>query len=107
LLLLLLFFFFFCFFFWYVIITVQQFSCSRSLTSVWYLLYSCSSMTIKSLMSPFQGQGSRLFYGQSRCQRNPYFFSRCYQINSKLVVKVAYGLHSADYILGADQLWPS
>jgi hypothetical protein len=43
-----------------------------------------------SLMAPFQGQGHIMV--KVGCQRNPYFFSSFYQINSKLGVKVAYEL---------------
>jgi hypothetical protein len=41
------------------------------------------------------------------CQRNPYFLSSCYQINSKLGEKVGYRLPLSWWILGADQFWPS
>jgi hypothetical protein len=34
------------------------------------------------------------------CQRNPYFLNSCYQINSKLGVKVAYGLPLSGLIFG-------
>jgi hypothetical protein len=40
------------------------------------------------------------------CQRNPYFLSSCYQINSKLGLKVEYGLPLSWLIFG-DQPWPS
>jgi hypothetical protein len=81
----------FCFFFYvHVIIFVQHCSRSTSLISVWHLLCCCPSLTVKSFMSPFQGQGqrSRSCYGQSRVSTKPLFLSRCYQINSKLGVKV-------------------
>jgi hypothetical protein len=41
------------------------------------------------------------------CQRNPYFFSSFYQINSKLGVKVASELQLSWLIFGADRPWPS
>jgi hypothetical protein len=47
-----------------------------------------------SLMAPFEvkvkGQGHIMV--KVGCQRNPYFFSNFYQINSKLGVQVAYEL---------------
>jgi hypothetical protein len=46
-------------------------------------------MTETSLMAPFQGQGQGHIMVKVRCQRNPYFFSSFYQINSKFGVKVA------------------
>jgi hypothetical protein len=45
-----------------------------------------------SLMTPFQGQGQGYIMVKVGCQRNPYFLSSFNQINSKLGVKVAYGL---------------
>jgi hypothetical protein len=39
-------------------------------------------------------------------KRNPYFLSSFYQINSKLCVKVAYGLPLGWLVFGVDQLWP-
>ena len=41
------------------------------------------------------------------CQRNPYFLSSFYQINSKLGVKVASELPLSWLIFGADRPWPS
>ena len=41
------------------------------------------------------------------CQRNPYFLSSFYQINSKLGVRVAYELPLSWLIFGADRPWTS
>ena len=41
------------------------------------------------------------------CQRNPYFLSSFYQINSKLGVKVASELPLSWLVFGADRPWPS
>jgi hypothetical protein len=41
------------------------------------------------------------------CERNTYFLNGCNQINSKLGVKVAYGLLLSWLIFGAEPRWPS
>jgi hypothetical protein len=57
------------------------------------------------LYNKVRGQGRVMV--KVRCQRKPYFLSSCYKINSKLGVKVAYGLSLTWLILEADQPWPS
>jgi hypothetical protein len=49
-------------------------------------------MTGTSLMTPFESQGQGYIMVKVGCQRNPYFLSSFYQINSKLGVKLAYEL---------------
>jgi hypothetical protein len=49
-------------------------------------------MAAISLVSPIQDQGQGRAMVRVGFQRNPYFFSSFYQINSKLGVEVAYGL---------------
>jgi hypothetical protein len=44
------------------------------------------------------------FMIKARCQRNPYFLSSCYQINSKLVLKEAYDLPLSWLVLRANGL---
>jgi hypothetical protein len=55
----------------------------------------------------FKVKGEGYIMVKVGCQRNPYFLSSFYQINSKLGVKVAYGLPLSWLIFGADQPWPS
>jgi hypothetical protein len=49
-------------------------------------------MAVNSFMAPFQDQGQGHVMVKVGYQRNPYFLSSSFQINSKLGVKVAYGL---------------
>jgi hypothetical protein len=79
-----------CLGFLYVIIGLAHFSRSPSLTSSRQLLYSWPSITIKSITSPFKGQVHFMIILENR--RNPYILNCSDQINSKLGVKVAYGL---------------
>jgi hypothetical protein len=66
------------------------------------ILYGWPSMTIKTLMSPFQSQRSSSFYGQSKVSMKHLFLSSS---NSKLRMKVAYGLPLSWLLLRVDRPW--
>jgi hypothetical protein len=85
----------------------KHFSLSIRVTSIQHLLYSWPSMTIKSITSPFHGQGQRSFYGQSKRSTKPIFFSSSDWIKYKLGVKVAYDLSHKWLVFVADWPWPS
>jgi hypothetical protein len=89
-------------FFLYVIIFAQHFLAQYALH-----LYNISCIVVTELQElhwwhhfkvKVKGQGHIMI--KVGCQRNPYFLSSFYQINSKLGVKVAYGLPLSRLFLG-------
>jgi hypothetical protein len=60
------------FFFFVLSLVFREFPHSTSLTSIYHLLYICSSKTVNSLMPPFQGH----VMVKVGCERNLYFLHR-------------------------------
>ena len=99
-----------CFFFFlYVIIFAQhllprqalhQYNISCIVVTKWRELHWWQNFKVK-----VKGQGHIMV--KVGCQRNPYFLSSFYQINSKLGVKVASELPLSWLVFGADRPWPS
>jgi hypothetical protein len=95
------------FIFLYVIIFAQYCSRSTCLISVWHLLFSVLHIRSSHSCHHFKVKGQGHGIMKVGCQRNPYFLRSCHQINSKLGVKVAYGLPLSWLIFAADQPWHS
>jgi hypothetical protein len=102
-------FFFFFLFFLYVIIFAQHLLSRQALHA--YNIYCIVVPQLRELhwLHHFKvrvkGQGHIMV--KVGCQRNPYFLSSFYQINSKLGVKVTNELSLSWLMFGADQPWPS